>query len=86
MFHELVHVEQYRQLGIPSFAALYVRGFLRGGGYDGIPLLINAYDLARRFEADLRKTFSLEKEVSTWIAQDVFQYLPQKGRQVGARA
>jgi hypothetical protein len=43
LFHELVHVEQYRQLGIPRFAELYVRTFLSGGGYDGIPLEINAY-------------------------------------------
>jgi hypothetical protein len=41
-FHELVHVEQYRQLGITRFAELYVRGFLSGGGYDGIPLEMNA--------------------------------------------
>ena len=27
LFHELVHVEQYRQLGIPRFSELYVRGF-----------------------------------------------------------
>jgi hypothetical protein len=33
LFHELVHVEQYRQLGIPRFSGLYVRGFLSGGGY-----------------------------------------------------
>ncbi|MGA2430615.1 MAG: hypothetical protein ABSH13_19115 [Candidatus Acidiferrum sp.] len=72
LFHELVHVEQYRQLGVPSFSALYVRGFLRGGGYDGIALEINAYDLGGRFEADPRKTFSVGKEVSTWIAQDRF--------------
>jgi hypothetical protein len=30
LFHELVHVEQYRQLGIPRFSELYVRGFLNG--------------------------------------------------------
>jgi len=29
LFHELIHVEQYRQLGIPRFSELYVRGFLR---------------------------------------------------------
>ena len=50
LFHELVHVEQYRQLGIPRFAELYVRGFLSGGGYYGIPLEVNAYDLGDRFE------------------------------------
>ena len=41
LFHELVHVEQYRQLGLQRFSELYVRGFLSGGGYDGIPLEVN---------------------------------------------
>jgi hypothetical protein len=43
-----------RQLGIPRFAELYVRGFLSGGGYDGIPLEINAYDLCGKFERSPR--------------------------------
>jgi len=34
LFHELVHVEKYRQLGIPRFSELYVRGFLNGGSYE----------------------------------------------------
>jgi hypothetical protein len=34
LFHELVHLEQYRQLGIPQFSELYVRGFLNGGSYE----------------------------------------------------
>jgi len=38
LFHEFVHVEQYRQLGIPRFSELYVRGFLNGGSYEAIPL------------------------------------------------
>jgi hypothetical protein len=42
LFHELVHVEQYRQLGIPRFSDLYVRGFLNGGSYEAIPLEVNA--------------------------------------------
>ena len=37
LFHELVHVEQYRQLGIPRFSELYVRGFLSGDSYRGDP-------------------------------------------------
>jgi hypothetical protein len=72
LFHELVHVEQYRQLNVPRFAALYVRGFLSGGGYDGIPLELNAYDLGGRFEAEPYKTFPVESEVSMWITQDRF--------------
>ena len=72
LFHEFVHVEQYRQLGVPRFAELYVRGFLNGGGYDGIPLEINAYDLGARFEAHPDCAFSVEAEVASWIRQDRF--------------
>jgi hypothetical protein len=64
LFHELVHVEQYRQLGIPRFSELYVRGFLSGGGCDGIPLEANAYTLGRQFEADPRRRFSVADEVA----------------------
>jgi hypothetical protein len=45
LFHELVHVEQYRQLGIPRFSELCVRGFLNGGSYEAIPLEVSAYTL-----------------------------------------
>jgi len=66
LFHELVHVEQYRQLGIPRFAELYVRGFLSGDGYDGIPLEINAYGLGGRFERNPETRFSVADEVGAW--------------------
>jgi hypothetical protein len=72
LFHELVHVEQYRQLGIPRFSELYVRGFLSGGGYDGIPLEVNAYALGREFEADPRWQFSVADEVARWVREDRF--------------
>jgi hypothetical protein len=69
LFHELVHVEQHRQLGIPRFSELYVRGFLNGGSYEAIPLEINAYTLGGRFESDPRRMFSVEDEVRTWAAE-----------------
>src|ERR1700674_556600 len=59
LFHELVHVEQYRQLGIPRFSELYVQGFLNGGSYEAIPLEVNAYSLEDRFRRDPRSTFSV---------------------------
>src|ERR1700723_2198567 len=68
LFHELVHVEQYRQLGIPRFSELYVRGFLDGGSYEAIPLEVNAYTLGGRFESDPRQVFSVEDEVGRWAA------------------
>ena len=72
LFHELVHVEQYRQLGISNFSALYVRGFLVGGGYEGIPLERNAYILGARFEKDSTRRFSVADEVAEWSAADRF--------------
>ena len=69
LFHELVHVEQYRQLGIPRFAELYVSGFLNGGSYEAIPLEVNAYTLGGRFESDPRRMFPVEDEVGRWAAE-----------------
>src|SRR5882762_877897 len=69
LFHELVHVEQYRQLGIPRFAELYVRGFLSGGSYEAIPLEVNAYTLGGRFEQNPANRFPVEDEVRRWIAE-----------------
>jgi hypothetical protein len=72
LFHELVHVEQYRQLGIPRFSELYVRGFLNGGSYEAIPLEVNAYTLEGRFESDPRRMFSIEDEVGRWATEGKF--------------
>jgi hypothetical protein len=69
VFHELVHAEQFRQLGVNRFAELYVRGFLTGGGYEGIPLEVNAYSLGARFDSGRDAPFSVEAEVSSWIAR-----------------
>ena len=72
LFHELVHVEQYRQLGIPRFAKLYVCGFLSGGSYEAIPLEVNAYALGARYENGPTQHFSVAEEVAAWIAEDRF--------------
>jgi hypothetical protein len=69
LFHEFVHVEQYRQLGIPRFAELYVRGFLKGGSYAAIPLEVNAYSLEDRFRKDPRWEFSAQQEIARWASE-----------------
>ncbi len=63
LFHELVHVVQYRVLGLRRFARLYVQGFLAGGGYEGIPLERQAYELGARFESRPEDIFSVEEDV-----------------------
>jgi hypothetical protein len=60
LFHELVHVVQYRQLGLARFAELYVRGFLETGEYLSIPLERVAYHLEGMFR--LRPDLRIEVE------------------------
>jgi hypothetical protein len=71
LFHELVHVVQFRLLGVKLFSRLYLRGFLSGGSYYGIPLERCAFELGRRFETD-RKPFDVNLEVGNWIKQGLF--------------
>ena len=63
LFHVLVHLVQYRVLGLKRFAQLYVKGFLCGGGYEGIPLEKQAYELGDRFRKQPTKVFSVEEDV-----------------------
>jgi len=60
LFHELVHVVQYRELGKQKFAELYVRGFLDTGEYLSIPLERVAYHLEGLFR--LRPDLAIEVE------------------------
>jgi hypothetical protein len=59
LFHELVHVAQYRALGVERFMEIYVRGFVRAG-YLGTPPEAQAYALTDRFERG--EVFSVEAE------------------------
>jgi hypothetical protein len=72
LFHELVHVVQFRKLGLETFSADYVSGFVSGGGYDGIPLERNAYELEARFAADRARPFDVATEVQSWIESGRF--------------
>lgn len=67
LFHELVHAEQFRQLGTTGLARRYLDGFLKGGTYEAIPLEIQAYGLGAHSESDPRRPFSVEEEVSRWM-------------------
>ena len=67
LFHELVHVEQYRQLGIRRFAAAYVRGLAENRFLcEDIPMEKIAVSLTDRFlEGD---DFSVHEEITAWLA------------------
>jgi hypothetical protein len=61
LFHELVHVVQWRILGIDSFAQRYLLEY-RNHGYDSMPLERMAVKLARRYEAG--ELFSVEEAIN----------------------
>jgi hypothetical protein len=75
LVHELVHIAQYRVLGVRPFVQEYLRGWLSGGrNYFSIPLEKQAFHLQRRFDHDRAAPFSVESEVSrafdeNWIIQ-----------------
>lgn len=55
LFHELVHIAQYTELGTRGFIHAYIGGWLRAGcRYRDIPLEVEAYHLTDRFEAGER--------------------------------
>lgn len=63
LFHELVHVTQYAQMGIKEFAACYVNGFIQGGSYEEIPLEKQACELESRFSKGSGNPFAVDDEV-----------------------
>ena len=64
LFHEIVHVAQYRHLGPDAFMEKYVRGWAdHGRDYYSIPLESEAYDLQARFEQG--QQFSVDALVRT---------------------
>ncbi len=51
LFHEMVHVVQYRVLGAKHFMELYVIGWVQNGfEYARIPLEMQAYNLQKKFD------------------------------------
>lgn len=66
LFHELVHVVQFRVLGLARFTWLYARGLLAGGSYDAIPLEQCAYEFEGRFRRGA-SGFSVEMEIREWL-------------------
>ena len=68
LFHELVHVVQYLELGLEEFVRRYVRGWASHGlQYSRIPLEVWAYDLDARFRSGA-PAFSVAAEVRQQLA------------------
>lgn len=64
LFHELIHVVQYRLLGPDEFVERYVLGWAEGGqDYYRIPLEQDAYALQERYDGSRDRPFAVEPEV-----------------------
>ncbi len=73
LFHECVHVAQYRMHGLTGFVARYVSGWAEAGwSYRGIGLEREAYALQRRFEAG--ESFRVEEELERDLGAETAQY------------
>lgn len=64
LFHELVHVLQYRELGLDRFVRNYVEGWAAGGfSYEAIPLERDAYELDAAFRTAGQRSFDASQLV-----------------------
>jgi len=68
LFHEMVHVEQYRHLGIPGFSRAYVQGIFDSDFvYERIPLESIAFEMSARFTSG--EAFFVTSELPAWLNQ-----------------
>ena len=75
VFHEMVHVVQYDELGIHEFARRYVTPFVQSRfNYMSIPLESVAFDLQGRFEERSGNSFSAEEEIRSRIGAPGLPY------------
>lgn len=66
LFHALVHVVQYRVLGLERYLDLYVRAFVHSGVYVNVPLEVHAFQLDELFSQHPSAPFSVQTEVEDW--------------------
>jgi len=69
LFHALVHVVQFKALGIERYSELFVRSFLRAGVYISVPLEMHAFSLESKFAEKPDEPFPVEEKVRLWINQ-----------------
>lgn len=64
LFHELVHVVQFRVLGTAGFVRAYLGGWLDAGrSYRDNPLEVMAYSMQQRFDDERGSPFDVEPAI-----------------------
>jgi hypothetical protein len=69
LFHALVHAVQFKVLGVPRYAELFVRSFLRTRNHANVPLETHAFALEAKFADNPAEAFSVEESVRLWVNQ-----------------
>ena len=66
LFHEMVHVEQYRILGMKEFSRAYVQGIVDCDFiYEKIPLAAIVFEMTARFAAG--EAVNVNAELPGWL-------------------
>lgn len=72
LFHEMVHMVQYRLLGVGGFVRQYLTGWAENGfEYMAIPMERDAYELEERFAQNPHTPFPVRMEVSRRLGLSV---------------
>jgi hypothetical protein len=76
-FHELVHVVQWKVLGVDDFIRCYALGHIVGGSYRNNPLEDMAYHLQQKFEeGSLPPGFDTPQWITSALHSQVLPLLP----------
>jgi len=70
LFHALVHAVQIQILGVQRYAELWVRSFAKTRTHFTVPLEVQAFSLASKFNRGAAERFSVEDQVLRWVAED----------------
>ncbi len=67
LFHALVHVVQFRILGLDQYTRRFVESFLRMRTHFTVPLEAHAFSLTSKFMRPAAQGFSVEDQVQNWV-------------------
>lgn len=70
LFHGLIHATQFYVLGLPRYADLFVRAFLRTGAHFTVPLESHAFSMEAEFAVNPDAPFSVEERVRQWTREE----------------
>lgn len=68
LFHALVHVLQFKILGLERYTQLFVQSFVKTKAHFTVPLEAHAFSLESKFMRPSAEKFSVEDHVLRWVS------------------